>query len=139
MENLKYKIDIVKPVNIELYTTEIYLFQLWEPIILCLYCGGPFSCDLFNPFLTNVPLLYPMKTLENRRFSDVFRGYRSGTFVENGLIFNVESSWGCSFTYQLSLLLFCHYIQSIFVFSNRYFYIYNSKFISLFSLQFNYK
>ena len=34
-----------------------------------------------SPFSTNVPLLYPLK----RRFSDVFRGYRSGTLVENGL------------------------------------------------------
>ena len=39
----------------------------------------------FNPFSTNVPLLYPLKTSENIRFSDVFRGYRSGTLVENGL------------------------------------------------------
>ena len=38
-----------------------------------------------NPFSTNIPLLYPLKRSENLRFSDVFRGYRSGTFVENGL------------------------------------------------------
>ena len=36
-----------------------------------------------NPFSINVPLLYPLKT-ENRRFSDVFRGYRNET-VENGV------------------------------------------------------
>ena len=40
---------------------------------------------LLNIFSTNVKLLYPLKTSENRRFSDVFRGYRSGTLVENGL------------------------------------------------------
>ena len=40
----------------------------------------------FNPFLTNASLLYPLKTSENLRFSDVFRGYRSGTLVENGLM-----------------------------------------------------
>ena len=39
----------------------------------------------FNPFSTNVPLLYPLKTSENRRFSDAFRGYRSETSIENGL------------------------------------------------------
>ena len=39
----------------------------------------------FNPFSTNVPLLYLLKTSENFQFSDVFRGYRSGTLVENGL------------------------------------------------------
>ena len=38
-----------------------------------------------NPYSTNVPLLYLLKTLENLRFSDVFRGYRSETLVENRL------------------------------------------------------
>ena len=33
----------------------------------------------------NVPLLYPLKTSENQKFSDVFRGHRSGALVENGL------------------------------------------------------
>ena len=42
--------------------------------------------DLTHFHLTNVPLLYPLKTSENRRFSDVFKGYRSGTLVVNGLI-----------------------------------------------------
>ena len=41
---------------------------------------------MVNPFSTNVPLLYPLKTSENFRFSDVFRGYRSGTLVEMGLL-----------------------------------------------------
>ena len=41
---------------------------------------------LVNPFSTNVPFLYPLKISENLRFSDVFRGYRSVTLVENGLI-----------------------------------------------------
>ena len=39
-----------------------------------------------NQFSTNVPLLYPRKTSKNLSFSDVFRGYRSGTLVENGLM-----------------------------------------------------
>ena len=38
-----------------------------------------------NPFSTNAPLLNPLNTPENRRFSDVFRGYRNGTLVDNGL------------------------------------------------------
>ena len=41
--------------------------------------------DIFNPFSTNISLLYLLTTLENRRFSDVFRRYRSGILVENGL------------------------------------------------------
>ena len=36
-----------------------------------------------NPFSTNVPLLYPLKTSENLSFSDVFRRYRSGALVEH--------------------------------------------------------
>ena len=40
---------------------------------------------LINPFSTNVPLPYPLKTSENLWFSDIFRGYRSGTLVENRL------------------------------------------------------
>ena len=40
---------------------------------------------IINPFSTNVPLLYPLETSENQRFSDIFRGYRSGTLVENDL------------------------------------------------------
>ena len=39
----------------------------------------------FNPFSTNIPFLYLLKTSENWRFSDVFRGYRSESLVENGL------------------------------------------------------
>ena len=49
------------------------------------HCGIPISSSNINPLSTKVPLLYPLKTSENRRFLDVFRGYRSGTLVENGL------------------------------------------------------
>ena len=40
---------------------------------------------ILKPCSTNVLLLYPLKASENRGFSDVFRGYRSRTLVENGL------------------------------------------------------
>ena len=36
---------------------------------------------IFKQYSTSIP----PKTSENRRFSDVFRGYRSETLVENGL------------------------------------------------------
>ena len=39
-----------------------------------------------NPFLINFSLLYSLKTLENLRFSDVFREYESAALVENRLI-----------------------------------------------------
>ena len=38
-----------------------------------------------NPFLANVPILYPLKTPESQRYSDVSRGYKMGTLVRNGL------------------------------------------------------
>ena len=35
--------------------------------------------DYNNPFQPDVPFLYPLKTSENKRFSDIFRGYRNRT------------------------------------------------------------
>ena len=39
----------------------------------------------FNPFLTNLPILYPLKTPANLWFSGAFRGYKMGTLARNGL------------------------------------------------------
>ena len=47
----------------------------------------------FNPFSTNVPLLYPLKTSENIGFLDVFREYRRGKLVENWLSFQINSQF----------------------------------------------
>ena len=47
---------------------------------------------LFNPFATNVPLLYPLKTSENLWFSDVFGGCKIGALAENGLRMYTETS-----------------------------------------------
>ena len=40
---------------------------------------------LFNPFLANVPILYPLKTLKNLWFFGIFSGYKMGTLARNGL------------------------------------------------------
>ena len=40
---------------------------------------APWEVNFLNPFQPNVPFLYPLKTLENEMFSDIFRGYRNGT------------------------------------------------------------
>ena len=40
----------------------------------------------FNLFQVNVPFLYPLKTSENQRFSDAFRGYKKGALTWNRLI-----------------------------------------------------
>ena len=45
---------------------------------------------MVNPFSTNIPLPYPLKTSENLAFSDIFRVYRSGTLLENRLITGIQ-------------------------------------------------
>ena len=45
-----------------------------------------YNSEKIDPFLANVPILHPLKTPENERFSDVFRGYKLGTLATNGLI-----------------------------------------------------
>ena len=41
--------------------------------------------NIVNPFLANDPILYPLKTPENQRFSSVFREYKIATLAWNGL------------------------------------------------------
>ena len=45
------------------------------------------NCSL-NTLLPSVPFLYPLKTSENPKFSDTFRGYKKGTPGRNRLNFN---------------------------------------------------
>ena len=45
------------------------------------------NCEFVNPFYAKVLFLYLPNTLENQRFSDVFRVYRNGTFGCKGLMF----------------------------------------------------
>ena len=40
---------------------------------------------IFNPFLTNVPILYPLKTPENIWFSGVIMCYKMGAMTRNRL------------------------------------------------------
>ena len=42
--------------------------------------------ETMNKYVSaSVPTLYPLKTAENLKFSDVFWGYQIGTFERNGL------------------------------------------------------
>ena len=65
------------------------LLLLYGAKCICLWCYIQIDdinlFNIFNPFSTKVPFLYPLQISENRRFSAIFRGYRSGTLVENGL------------------------------------------------------
>ena len=38
-----------------------------------------------KPLLVNVPIFYPLERSENLCFSGVFRGYKIGTSVRNGV------------------------------------------------------
>ena len=44
-----------------------------------------FSKANINPYSPNMSFLFPLKTLENQRFSDVFREYRNVTLGKYGL------------------------------------------------------
>ena len=54
---------------------------------------GPCQASMTEPFakiVNDFLFLYPMKTLENQRFPDVYRGYRNGKpftfFIKSSLI-----------------------------------------------------
>ena len=53
---------------------------------VCIEPTDKFLYQVINPFLANVPVLYPQKTLENFWVSGVFKGYKMGTLVRNRLI-----------------------------------------------------
>ena len=70
-----------------------------------------------NPFSTNVPLLYPLKTSKNHWFSEVFSGYRSGTLVENELPTVWKAPWTRGEQDSSSIFIAVHfqcYIISVF-------------------------
>ena len=39
------------------------------------------NITVVDPFEANVPFLYHLKTPENQKFPDVFRGFRNGTLA----------------------------------------------------------
>ena len=85
------------------------IFQTKNFLFKCLFWGW-----IINPFSTNVPLLYPLKTSENRSFSDTFGGNRSKTSIENGLnsdVLQVYFPYTFSKTISRSRLLFVNIRQ----------------------------
>ena len=56
----------------------------------CVKCFVSMTFQWFlNPFLDNVPILYPLKTLKNLRFPGVFRIYKTRVLFING--FSIDS------------------------------------------------
>ena len=60
---------------------------------------------LFNPLMSSVTFLYPLKTSENLRFSDVFKGYKNVTLDINGLIRSHFVK--CDVTVTLTAIIIC--------------------------------
>ena len=52
---------------------------------LMLLCESPGKYEHLNPVLANVTILYPLKTPQTQRFSDVFRRDKMEIFAKNGL------------------------------------------------------
>ena len=52
----------------------------WKTLYL-----GKVYVNMFNPFLANVHILYPLKTQQNQRFFGVFRVFKMGRLAKNGL------------------------------------------------------
>ena len=102
--NIQMKRNSFDPSNsIYQYLKDFFVFQLnsnpWQSnrwLITC-YClvamhrsrkmkhGNWTFIMHFNPLMFSVTFLYPLKTSEKRRFSDVFRGYQNETLDINGL------------------------------------------------------
>ena len=66
--------------------TELFFVEEYSPFVLFnvehlkASEAGNFFLDI-NPILANDSFIYPLKTLENLWFSDVFRGYRNKTLT----------------------------------------------------------
>ena len=44
-----------------------------------------FYLNYIKPFSASIPILYPLETPENQRFSGIYRGCKMGTVVRNRL------------------------------------------------------
>ena len=87
-----HQYDVNDVVNFEHYSYFLKYFKPFffgvsivhfEQVTIC--WAGTTKISLY-PFLANVPILYPLKTPENQRFSSVFRRYKIGTLARNELM-----------------------------------------------------
>ena len=64
----------------------VFFFILMASLDIFIFEIMQHNIPHFNQFLANVPILYPLKTPENQRFSYVFRGSKIGALARNGSI-----------------------------------------------------
>ena len=62
--------------------TNLYIFKLG--FVLSHSIGKELAYT--DPFLANVPILYPLEKTENQKASSVFRGYKLRIMARKGLI-----------------------------------------------------
>ena len=67
-----------------------YLCYLWTNLINCFSVFIALLSHV-NPFQVKAPFLVPLKTSENLRFSNVFRGIKKEKFAWNGLILSAPT------------------------------------------------
>ena len=68
------------------YLTSFSVFQMWAIWPKIRWSRRNYLLNLRNPSQVNVPYIYPLKTLENQRFPDVFREDRNEILAWNGII-----------------------------------------------------
>ena len=67
-------------------STVLFIIKTWLTYSLThFFPKNTFSGCSFNPLMSSVTFLYPLKTSEKLRFSDVFRGYKTVALDINGL------------------------------------------------------
>ena len=74
-------------INIEWFENNHWKMSISSSSVL--YCW--FVRVSFNSFLTNVPILYYLKTPQNQMFSGIFKVYKMGTLTENDFMFQIDS------------------------------------------------
>ena len=63
----------------------INLISLKDSTILAILPCSLKSSEFYQPYLAFIPILYPLKTPENRWLPGVFRVYKTGTCARNKL------------------------------------------------------
>ena len=73
-----------EPLTAYIYMGPVYYQKLKHMVLDKMHARAKVGINIFS---TNVPLLYSLKTSENRRFSDVFRAHRNEILVAKGFFY----------------------------------------------------
>ena len=82
---LSFKSYLPRIILLQIFSVWGQLYLIFPKVCFQSLYIACFNLIYLNPLVPRVPFLYPLKTSENHRFSDVFRGYKIGTRGTNGL------------------------------------------------------